>query len=207
MWTLTQHQKRHSHTVEEAAAATAASRSFGYEEESDGGKYSDPAMSGSLQSPLRQHLSSPSTGSPPSLPSPFQFSEQPSNLSTIPQGSCKTSLLGSFLPCLHCNGTGFIIQSADPVQLQSGPSNTSTNFGSPPAVGQPGPIMMNEHRLSLTSPPATYGPPPTLEPPTHQHSWRSGSASASPHVSDVDWIQPDMSSFGDENSEMDELTR
>jgi hypothetical protein len=48
----------------------------------------------------------------------------------------------------------------------------------------------SQQRPSMTSHPAMYGPPPTLEPPTHQDSRSNGSANGSPQLGSMGWQSP-----------------
>lgn len=61
---------------------------------------------------------------------------------------------------------------------RSSPSPSRSSFG----TSQP--------RPSLTSHPATFGPPPTLEPPTQHEGRRPGSSAGSPHLSTAGWHSP-----------------
>ncbi|KAL8938988.1 MAG: hypothetical protein Q9211_002948 [Gyalolechia sp. 1 TL-2023] len=73
-----------------------------------------------------------------------------------------------------------------PPSLRSSPSIGSPTLS---AYGGPPPAS-NQHRPSLTSHPAMYGPPPVLEPPTHPEHRHSGSSGSSPHLTSVGWQSP-----------------
>lgn len=176
---MTRHQNHHSGTVEEAAAATAAalaSRSSGYSQAgSDGGTYSDTASAASTPSPGLRNTSLSPTNEMPSMPS---LTRQPGEYSYI-SGPLPSHLRSDLTP-----------PSARSSPSLPSPSRSSFSI---------------QQRPSLTSHPATYGPPPTLEPPTHQDSRRPTSASNSPHLGSMGWqspIHPGMSSPGHGDSYM-----
>jgi len=150
-------------------AAALASRSSGVRTESDGGTYSDSASAASTPSPGHRNLSLSPTSNLPPMP---PLSRQTSELSYI-SGPFPHHLRGDLPPSSARSSPSL-------------PSPTRSSFST-------------QHRPSLTSHPATYGPPPTLEPPTHQDSRRPGSASGSPHLGSSGWqspIHPGMSSPG-----------
>ena len=57
----------------------------------------------------------------------------------------------------------------------------------------------NQHRQAMTSHPIMYGPPPTLEPPTHQEHRQTGSNNGSPHMNSIGWISPGHAGMGSPN--------
>ncbi|KAL8838529.1 MAG: hypothetical protein Q9170_002109 [Blastenia crenularia] len=75
--------------------------------------------------------------------------------------------------------------------LQPSSIRSSPSIGSPTLSAYGGvPPASNQHRPSLTSHPAMYGPPPILEPPTHPDHRHTGSSGSSPHLSSVGWQSP-----------------
>ncbi|KAL8884654.1 MAG: hypothetical protein Q9215_007346 [Flavoplaca cf. flavocitrina] len=170
--TLTRHQNHHTGTVEEAAAATAAALAsrpppLTQQTSSEGANYSDTASNTSTPSPGRRNSSiSPST----EVPRMANMNRQSVDFSYMPSGSLPHHLRHD---------------------LQSPSLRSSPSIGSPTlsAYGGPPPAS-NQHRPSLTSHPAMYGPPPVLEPPTHPEHRHSGSSGSSPHLSSVGWQSP-----------------
>lgn len=150
-------------------AAALASRSSGVRTESDGGTYSDSASAASTPSPGHRNFSLSPTSEMPPMP---PLSRQTSELSYV-SGPFPQHLRGE-LP---------------PPSTRSSPSLPSPTRSS----------FSTQHRPSLTSHPATYGPPPTLEPPTHQDSRRPGSASGKP--------SPQQPRVAISNTSKHELTR
>ncbi|KAL8948223.1 MAG: hypothetical protein Q9222_005571 [Ikaeria aurantiellina] len=170
--TLTRHQNHHTGTVEEAAAATAAALAsrpptLVQQTSSEGGNYSDTASGTSTPSPGRRNSSlSPSS----EVPRIANVNRQSGDFSYMPSGSLPHHLRHD-------------LQSPS---LRSSPSlgsPTLSSYGGPPPAS-------NQHRPSLTSHPAMYGPPPVLEPPTHPEHRHSGSSGSSPHLGSVGWQSP-----------------
>ncbi len=171
--TLTRHQNHHTGTVEEAAAATAAALASrpplgrtGRPTRSDGGEYSH-------------------TGSPLSTPSPG-----PRTMSLSPSAPLPA------IPSMPRHHSDFAYMNAGslPPHLRSDMRPPSPR--SSPAVT---PTHQHHHLMSMggrptinTSHPASYGPPPVLEPPANlEQRPQSGSTSGSPHMSAaVGWQSP-----------------
>lgn len=163
--------------MEEAAAATAAalaSRTPGRPTtQSVGGFNSDTGGSAnSTPSPGERTMSlSPSSEvtAMPLLP------RQHSDFAYMPTGSLPPHLRGD----LHHQQQ----QQLHHQSPRSSPTSTSPSLS---AYGGGGP-----HRPSMTSHPSMYGPPPTLEPPTH-HDMRqtTNNANGSPHLSNMGWQSP-----------------
>lgn len=166
---MTRHQNHHTGTVEEAAVATAAvlasvSRPSGFSQRasSDGGTYSETVSA----------HSTPSLG-------PRTMSMSPS--SEIPH-----------MPALNRQSSDFPYMSGHlpphmRADLQQQPSPRSSPTATSPSLSSYG---GNQNRLSMTSHPAMYGPPPILEPPTHHEQRQPASAGGSPHMSSVGWHSP-----------------
>ena len=172
--TLTRHQNHHTGTVEEAAAATAAalaSRPQGrlQRTQSDGGVYSDTASAHTTPSPGERNLSLSPSSEVPHVPG--MLSRHHSDFSYMTSGSIPPHMRGD-------------LQQPSP---RSSPSSTSPSLS---AYGG------NPHRPSLTSHPSVYGPPPTLEPPTHHEQRQPGSLSGSPHLGSMGWQSPSHGSIG-----------
>ena len=172
--TLTRHQNHHTGTVEEAAAATAAALAtrppnLTQQTSSEGGNYSDSASNASTPSPGQRELSLSPSSEMPRIPSMSSMNRQNTE-SFVPSGSLPHHLR----------------YDLQPPSLRSSPSISSPTLSSygapPPSSGQ--------HRPSLTSHPAMYGPPPVLEPPTHPEHRHSGSSGSSPHLGSVGWQSP-----------------
>ncbi|MCJ1235587.1 Zinc finger protein, C2H2 tynpe [Varicellaria rhodocarpa] len=169
--TLTRHQNHHTGTVEEAAAATAAtlaSRPAGSQQRTR----SEGSDVGSMHS-----TPSPSGDRPLSL-SPSHQLQQPTNLPR--QHGDYVYMAPGSLP-LHMRGD---VQQQSP---RSSPTATSPSLS---AYGG------NPHRPSLTSHPSMYGPPPVLEPPTHHDQRQHGSPIGSPHLSSLGWQSPSQATMG-----------
>lgn len=158
--------------MEEAAVATAAALAsrpptLTQQTSSEGGNYSDTASGTSTPSPGRRN---------PSLSPSSEVSRMPN----ISRQSVDYSYMNSG-PLPH-----HLRHDLQPSSLRSSPSIASPTLsaygGAPPAL--------NQHRPSLTSHPAMYGPPPVLEPPTHAEHRHSGSSGSSPHLSSVGWQSP-----------------
>lgn len=169
--TLTRHQNHHTGTVEEAAAATAAalaSRQSGrnHQTQSDGGTYSDTGSPHSTPSPGHRTMSLSPSGDIAHIPG---MHRQPSDFSYM---------TGSLPPHMRSD-----MQHSP----RSSPATTSPSLS---AYGA------NQHRPSMTSHPNMYGPPPTLEPPTHQDQRQNGSTSGSPHMNSIGWQSPAPQGMG-----------
>jgi hypothetical protein len=167
--TLTRHQNHHTGTVEEAAAATAAalaSRPQGrlQRPQTDDGVYSDTASAHTTPSPGERNLSLSPSSEVPTMPLLPRHHSDFSYMAT-----------GSLPP--HMRGGVADLQSQSP---RSSPSSTSPSLS---AYG-------SNQRPSLTSHPSIYGPPPTLEPPTHHEQRQPGSLSGSPHLGSMGWQSP-----------------
>ncbi|KAI4161779.1 MAG: hypothetical protein LQ342_004611 [Letrouitia transgressa] len=170
--TLTRHQNHHTGTVEEAAAATAAALAsrppnLAQQTSSDGGTYSDTASGTSTPSPGNRNESLSPSSEIPRIP---PLNRQSSDL----------SFLSGPLP-------QHLRHELQPSSLRSSPSLGSPTLSS---FGPGPPTSSSQHRPSLTSHPAMYGPPPVLEPPANQDSRHSGSSGSSPHLSSVGWQSP-----------------
>ena len=170
--TLTRHQNHHTGTVEEAAAATAAALAsrpptLTQQTSSEGGNYSDTASGTSTPSPGRRNSSLSPSSEVPHVPS---MNRQSVDFTYMSSG-----------PLPH-----HLRHDLQPSSLRSSPSLGSPTLS---AYGGPPPCS-NQHRPSLTSHPAMYGPPPILEPPTHPEHRHSGSSGSSPHLSSVGWQSP-----------------
>lgn len=170
--TLTRHQNHHTGTVEEAAAATAAALAsrpptLTQQTSSEGGNYSDTASGTSTPSPGRRNSSLSPPNEAPRMPNVNRHSV---DFTYMPSG-----------PLPH-----HLRHDLQPPSLRSSPSIGSPTLS---AYGGPPPAS-NQHRPSLTSHPAIYGPPPVLEPPTHPEHRHSGSSGSSPHLSSVGWQSP-----------------
>ncbi|MCJ1416569.1 hypothetical protein MMC32_002907 [Xylographa parallela] len=172
--TLTRHQNHHTGTVEEAAAATAAalaSRPSGRMQhtQSESGAYSDTGSARTTPSPGERTLSMSPSSEATQMP---MLPRQHSEFSYLHSGSLPPHMRGD-------------VQQSSP---RSSPSSTSPSLS---AYGS------NHHnRPSLTSHPSMYGPPPTLEPPTHQEHRQPNSISGSPHLSSMGWQSPAHTSMG-----------
>ncbi|KAL8710440.1 MAG: hypothetical protein Q9220_005041 [cf. Caloplaca sp. 1 TL-2023] len=170
--TLTRHQNHHTGTVEEAAAATAAALAsrppaLVQQTSSEGGNYSDTASGTSTPSPGRRNSSLSPSSEVSRIPN---VNRQSGDFSYMPSGSLPHHLRHD---------------------LQSPSLRSSPSLGSPTLSSYCGPPpASNQHRPSLTSHPAMYGPPPVLEPPTHAEHRPSGSSGSSPHLSSVGWQSP-----------------
>ncbi|KAL8809328.1 MAG: hypothetical protein Q9223_003062 [Gallowayella weberi] len=171
--TLTRHQNHHTGTVEEAAAATAAALAsrpptLNQQTSSEGANYSDTASNTSTPSPGRRNSSISPSSEVPRMPN---MNRQSGDFSyNISSGSLPHHLRHD---------------------LQSPSMRSSPSIGSPTLSAYCGPPpASNQHRPSLTSHPAIYGPPPVLEPPTHAEHRHSGSSGSSPHLSSVGWQSP-----------------
>ncbi|KAL8807581.1 MAG: hypothetical protein Q9182_000565 [Xanthomendoza sp. 2 TL-2023] len=166
-------QNHHTGTVEEAAAATAAALAsrpptLTQQTSSEGANYSDTASNTSTPSPGRRNSSISPSSEVPRMPN---MNRQSGDYSyNISSGSLPHHLRHD---------------------LQSPSMRSSPSIGSPPLSSYCGPPpASNQHRPSLTSHPAIYGPPPVLEPPTHAEHRHSGSSGSSPHLSSVGWQSP-----------------
>ncbi len=165
--TLTRHQNHHTGTVEEAAAATAAalaSRPTGRPggTRSDGESLSDIGSPRAALSPNHRTLSlSPGT----ELPRIPNMNHQGSDYSYL------TNI--SVPPHMRAD-----LQRPSPQPSPTAPSPSTSSFNA------------SHHRPSLTSHPSGYGPPPTLEPPTHQDPRQAGSTNGSPHAGHLGWQSP-----------------
>jgi hypothetical protein len=166
--TLTRHQSHHTGTVEEAAVATAAALAgrpphSAQRSRSDGDAFSDTLSNQSVSHPSRRNTSaSPATDIPP--------------ISLLPrQGGSDYGFMGGRSLPPHMR-TDF-----QPHSPRSSPGST------PPSVSSFGSSL---NRPSLTSHPAMFGPPPTLEPPANHEPRSSGSAGGSPHLSSMGWQSP-----------------
>ncbi|KAL9603092.1 MAG: hypothetical protein Q9179_002335 [Wetmoreana sp. 5 TL-2023] len=170
--TLTRHQNHHTGTVEEAAAATAAALAsrpptLTQQTSSEGGNYSDTASGTSTPSPGRRNSSLSPSSEAPRMPN---INRRSADFSYMPSGPFPHHLRHD---------------------LQSPSSRSSPSIGSPTLSSYAGPPpASNQHRPSLTSHPAMYGPPSVLEPPTHPEHRHSGSSGSSPHLSTVGWQSP-----------------
>lgn len=170
--TLTRHQNHHTGTVEEAAAATAAALAsrpptLTQQTSSEGANYSDTASNTSTPSPGRRNSSISPSSEVPRMPN---MNRQSGDFSYMSSGSLPHHLRHD---------------------LQSPSMRSSPSVGSPTLSSYCGPPpASNQHRPSLTSHPAMYGPPPVLEPPTHPENRHSGSSGSSPHLSSVGWQSP-----------------
>ncbi|KAI4089743.1 MAG: hypothetical protein LQ344_005204 [Seirophora lacunosa] len=158
---------RHEAAVATAAALASRPPTLTQQTSSEGGNYSDTASGTSTPSPGRRN---------PSLSPSSEVSRMPN----ISRQSVDYSYMNSG-PLPH-----HLRHDLQPSSLRSSPSIASPTLsaygGAPPAL--------NQHRPSLTSHPAMYGPPPVLEPPTHAEHRHSGSSGSSPHLSSVGWQSP-----------------
>lgn len=158
--------------MEEAAAATAAALAsrpptLTQQTSSEGNNYSDTASGTSTPSPGRRNSSLSPSSEPPHMPNMARGS---TDFSYLPSGPFAQRLRHD---------------------MQSQSSRSSPSIGSPTLSSYAGPpLASNQHRPSLTSHPAMYGPPPVLEPPTHSEHRPSGSSNGSPHLSSVGWQSP-----------------
>ncbi|KAL8920121.1 MAG: hypothetical protein Q9208_006474 [Pyrenodesmia sp. 3 TL-2023] len=171
--TLTRHQNHHTGSVEEAAAATAAALAsrpptLTHQTSSEGGNYTDTASATSTPSPGRRNSS-------------ISPSSEAARMPNMSRPSVDYSYLNSG-PLPH-----HLRHDLQPSSLRSSPSIGSPTLSAYGGGAPPGP---GQHRPSLTSHPAMYGPPPVLEPPTHPEHRHSGSSGSSPHLSSVGWQSP-----------------
>lgn len=158
--------------MEEAAAATAAALAsrppLTQQTSSEGANFSDTASGTSTPSPGRRNASLSPSSEATRMPNMNRHSVDYSYMTSGP------------LP--H-----HLRHDLQTPSLRSSPSSIgsptlSAYGGAPPGPGQ--------HRPSLTSHPAIYGPPPVLEPPTHAEHRHTGSSGSSPHLSSVGWQSP-----------------
>ncbi len=159
--------------MEEAAAATAAALAsrpptLTQQTSSEGGNYTDTASAASTPSPGRRNSS-------------LSPSSEAARMPNMNRPSVDYSYLNSG-PLPH-----HLRHDLQPSSLRSSPSIGSPTLSAYGGGAPPGP---GQHRPSLTSHPAMYGPPPVLEPPTHAEHRHSGSSGSSPHLSSVGWQSP-----------------
>ena len=166
--TLTRHQNHHTGTVEEAAAATAAALA------------SRPPVGRSGRATRSDGEEYSHSGSPLSTPSPGPrtTSLSPSTpLPAIPTMSRDLYLNTGPLPP-HLRG-----------ELRTQPSPRSSPSTTPTPL-----MSFATARPTLhTSHPASYGPPPVLEPPANPDQRQQAamaSAGGSPHMASVGWQSP-----------------
>ncbi|KAI9887283.1 MAG: hypothetical protein M1823_000877 [Watsoniomyces obsoletus] len=192
--TLTRHQNHHTGTVEEAAAATAAALASrppvgrtGRPTRSDGGEYSHTGSPLSTPSPGPRTMSLSPSAPLPGIPS------MPRHHSDFAYMSA-----GSLPPHLRSD--------MRPPSPRSSPATTPTHPHHPHHQHHHHLMSMGGRPTINTSHPASYGPPPVLEPPAnlehqqhqqqhqqHQQQQRpgSGSTGGSPHMSAaVGWQSP-----------------
>ena len=167
--TLTRHQNHHTGTVEEASAATAAALASrppigrpGRPPRSEGGEYSQHGSPLSTPSPGPRTMSLSPSAALPSIPHLHRHHSDYSYMST-----------GSLPPHLRTD------------LRQSSPRSSPTAPAPLLALGGGG----GRHTIH-TSHPISYGPPPTLEPPTNRDPRQAGSANGSPHMTTVGWQSP-----------------
>ena len=176
--TLTRHQNHHTGTLEEAAAQTEANLRQNKERAAarpqEGPVYSTTGSAQSTPSPAQPPSLSPASGELPPL-----NTIRPTGDYYLGNGSIPPHMRSDFPP-----------QNSP----RASPTATSPSLSSYGGGGGGAGTAAGHPRPSMTSHPATYGPPQPLEPPATTDQ-RPNSVTGSPHRSSMGWASPSHASI------------